>query len=1394
MTTHQPYRAWCRYCVAAAARRKQNLRHDEPTHDFLTHPMVGVDYCFIGGDGDDGLTVLVSRDFGTGMLWADVVPRKGVTPYAMQLLVGHVLQLGWTKLAFRHDGEHSINSFIQGVIKELKDKGVVSFSDVTPVGESNANGVIESSIRLVKERTRALWLYALELHGVNPNLEHEMAPWVVRYSAQVRNLSAVGADGCTPLARATGRRAFTKQLVPWGSKVLYASGTRKEKSQMGAKWLPGIFVGFTDRTTEYVIATPDGCIRTNDIKRLEPREEADGLFFNAVQGSPWKLAAPGAAAVPEQVVEELPTRAWIRVETQGAPEPIETRSSGPRRVYIRKSVEILKYGQTPGCAGCEHVPGEPARSHTEACRKRIEAEMAKDPDLVGRITQADDRQSKRRVDEPRPAAGGPASGSGTQRKRDAEEEDDDMVAERERYRHGREIFEEIEVRARIRGEHVRQEDYYDAASGRWDHESMKGKLAAQDAEEVARKRSEPDSGKEPRETAERGAGDEEQDEGMVADSLLSEVTAGTPQVDSWRQVVDARLVMALDVEAQRLGAAKFMVSEIFSPARFAPHLSRFGLVPGVAVDLRTGWDLNDEAQVAMLWEHLRHERPALVIGSPECKGFSSLRGLNTGKPGHEVHRREGMKHLEMMCEVYRYQIEGRRWFVHEHPWGADSWSLPCVEALLQDARVECVMCDQCMFGQWAQDADGTWSLARKRTGFMTNCAGIAREVEKKCDEGHQHVRLLGGLAAQAARYPLRLVLAILRGFVWELRATGNLDALGCGPTVEEANLAESQDPDVEDEITGVMLDGTAVRRAKLEEIAYMHKLKIYEGATVEEAKENGCVPIPTRWVHTNKGDETDVQIRSRIVIQETRRRAMLDPATTFASTPPLESVKILMSMAMSGEQELPLKLRRVLGFYDISRAHFHSPVRRKVYIVPPPEDESITTGCARLLRAAYGLRDAGQCFEIFCEEVMGKLGFQVGVVHPSVYYNCEKHAACVRHGDDFIVLATRECQRWFQDSLSKHMLVKLLGVLGPCANLGDKDELRVLNRIVRFTRPSFGGEGAIEWEPDPRHVEILARQLGLEGKVKTLTAPGRKPPATGVEGAPLSEEMRTIYRSATMRYAYLAQDRADLQFSAKELARSMQNPCHHDWENLKKAVRYVLGARRLVQRFTRQPAISEVKIFSDSDHAGCLKTRKSTSSTYAFLGDHLVRSSSTTQQVVSLSSGESEFYAAVKGASVGIGLKALLEELGVEIKKPVRLILDATAGIGMASRRGAGRIRHIHAPSLWLQRAVSDQRVCLEKVRGELNPADLGTKYLEGAAIKKYLALCGYVLLQGISKLALKAALSSFTQDAWWCTADLMGGSPAVGGARGLVECTGATGSRLSDQKISSIRFWSRQY
>ena len=90
------------------------------------------------------------------------------------------------------------------------------------------------------------------------------------------------------------------------------------------------------------------------------------------------------------------------------------------------------------------------------------------------------------------------------------------------------------------------------------------------------------------------------------------------------------------------------VAEVFCPPRFTPRASRFGLLPGLAFDLRSGWDLDDPRHIAALWRYLDMVKPYLVVGSPECKAFSQLRHLNKDHKDYDETLRKGMKHLKLL--------------------------------------------------------------------------------------------------------------------------------------------------------------------------------------------------------------------------------------------------------------------------------------------------------------------------------------------------------------------------------------------------------------------------------------------------------------------------------------------------------------------------------------------------------------------------------------------------------------------------------------------------------------------------------------------------------------------------------------------------------------------------
>ena len=109
------------------------------------------------------------------------------------------------------------------------------------------------------------------------------------------------------------------------------------------------------------------------------------------------------------------------------------------------------------------------------------------------------------------------------------------------------------------------------------------------------------------------------------------------------------------------------------------------------------------------------------------------------------------------------------------------------------------------------------------------------------------------------------------------------------------------------------------------------------------------------------------------------------------------------------------------------------------------------------------------------------------------------------HGDDFTILGTEAAIRNVESEMRRKYQIKMRGILGPDRH--DQREIIILNRILRWT------SSRLEYEPDPRHAEIIVDEMGV---------------STGKPVATPGDEQATRYRALVARAKFLAQDHADL--------------------------------------------------------------------------------------------------------------------------------------------------------------------------------------------------------------------------------------------------------------------------
>merc|ERR1712005_26332 len=111
----------------------------------------------------------------------------------------------------------------------------------------------------------------------------------------------------------------------------------------------------------------------------------------------------------------------------------------------------------------------------------------------------------------------------------------------------------------------------------------------------------------------------------------------------------------------------------------------------------------------------------------------------------------------------------------------------------------------------------------------------------------------------------------------------------------------------------------------------------------------------------------------------------------------------------------------------------------------------------------------------------------------------------------------------------------------------------------------------------------------------------------------------------------------------------MAVPTVSSWNKLKRVGRYLVGRPRMVLFCPFQKWTNKIDCHVDSDFAGCSRTRKSTNGGALMIGSHCIKTWSSNQAVIVLSSGEAEFYAMVKGCSELLGLKSIAKDLNIDM-------------------------------------------------------------------------------------------------------------------------------------------------
>jgi Reverse transcriptase (RNA-dependent DNA polymerase) len=225
------------------------------------------------------------------------------------------------------------------------------------------------------------------------------------------------------------------------------------------------------------------------------------------------------------------------------------------------------------------------------------------------------------------------------------------------------------------------------------------------------------------------------------------------------------------------------------------------------------------------------------------------------------------------------------------------------------------------------------------------------------------------------------------------------------------------------------------------------------------------------------------------------------------------------------------------------------------------------------------------------------------------------------------------------------------------------------------------------------------------------------------------EQMKNIpYASAvgSLMYAQVC-TRPDIAFAVGMLGRYQSDPGMDHWKAAKKVMRYLKGTRDYMLMYRRTENL-EVVGYSDSDFAGCVDSRKSTSGYIFMFASGAVSWRSAKQTLVATSTTEAEFVSCFEATSHGVWLKSFISGLRIvdSISRPLRFYCDNSAAVFLAKNNKSGsRSKHIDIKYLAIRERVKENKVTVEHIGTELMIADPLTKGMPPGLFRDHVSRMG---------------------------------------------------------------------
>ncbi|KAK6147459.1 hypothetical protein DH2020_018371 [Rehmannia glutinosa] len=260
-----------------------------------------------------------------------------------------------------------------------------------------------------------------------------------------------------------------------------------------------------------------------------------------------------------------------------------------------------------------------------------------------------------------------------------------------------------------------------------------------------------------------------------------------------------------------------------------------------------------------------------------------------------------------------------------------------------------------------------------------------------------------------------------------------------------------------------------------------------------------------------------------------------------------------------------------------------------------------------------------------------------------------------------------------------------------------------------------------------KYTKELLKKFGIE-EGRTVSTPM----ATNVK-IDKDEKGKSVdeskYRGMIGGLLYLTASRPDILHAVCLCARFQSNPKESHMSAVKRIFRYLKDTIQYGLFYPKNENFS-LKGYSDSDYAGNIDDRKSTSGSCQFLGDCLVSWFSKKQNCVSLSTAEAEYISAAFCCTQLLWMKQILADYKCSFES-VPIFCDNISAINIAQNPvHHNRTKHIEIRHHFLRDCVSKRKIEISFVPSQDQLADIFTKPLTSETFASIRARLGIMHIE----------------------------------------------------------------